>query len=144
VRPVEVYRTALGSKPGDWVRARDIVGGAGLLVWHDRLLTRWTPERLREGFDTERHPRTLIGVDRKGRVWLITVDGRNPALSLGMSFRELQSLARRLEMRDALNLDGGGSTTMVVRDVIVNHPSDATGPRKVSDALLVVPRYGPY
>jgi hypothetical protein len=144
VRPLEVYRTALGSKPGDWVRARDIVGGAGLLIWHDRLLTRWTPERLREGFDTERHPRTLIGVDRKGRVWLITVDGRNPALSLGMSFRELQSLARRLEMRDALNLDGGGSTTMVVRDVIVNHPSDATGPRKVSDALLVVPRSGPY
>jgi exopolysaccharide biosynthesis protein len=40
----------------------------------------------------------------------------------------------------ALNLDGGGSTTMVVRGEVVNRPSDPTGPRPVSDALLVVPR----
>ena len=59
---------------------------------------------------------------------------------LGMAVAELLSLARRLELTDALNLDGGGSTTMVVRDGVVNHPSDMTGPRKVSDALLVVPR----
>ena len=38
---------------------------------------------------------------------------------------------------DAINLDGGGSTTMVVRDKIVNKPSDETGERPVSDAILV-------
>ena len=43
-------------------------------------------------------------------------------------------------MRDALNLDGGGSTTMVVRGEVVNQPSDATGERPVGDALLVLPR----
>jgi len=43
-------------------------------------------------------------------------------------------------MRDALNLDGGGSTTMVVRGDVVNQPSDATGERPVGDALLIVPR----
>jgi exopolysaccharide biosynthesis protein len=57
-----------------------------------------------------------------------------------MSFTELQSLARRLGLRSALNLDGGGSTTMVVQGQIVNHPSDATGPRPVSDAILVFPQ----
>ena len=57
-----------------------------------------------------------------------------------LSFTELQRLARRLGLRSALNLDGGGSTTMWVAGRIVNRPSDPGGPRKVSDAILVVPR----
>jgi exopolysaccharide biosynthesis protein len=71
---------------------------------------------------------------------LVTVDGRNPQISLGMTFVELQRLAARLKLTDVLNLDGGGSTTMVVKGVIVNHPSDAAGPRKVSDSLIVIAR----
>lgn len=86
---------------------------------------------------TERHPRTVIGTSGDGRIWLIAVDGRNKVLSLGMSFAELQNLVTRVGLVDALNLDGGGSTTMVVRGGVVNHPSDATGPRKVSDAIVV-------
>ena len=46
----------------------------------------------------------------------------------------------RLGLRSALNLDGGGSTTMWVDGEIVNHPTDASGPRKVSDAIIVIPR----
>jgi exopolysaccharide biosynthesis protein len=42
-------------------------------------------------------------------------------------------------MRDAINLDGGGSTTMVVDGVVINKPSDATGERPVGDAILVLP-----
>ena len=105
-----------------------------------RLLSDWTAEDLRAGFHSERHPRTMIGVDRDGLVWLITIDGRQPQVSLGMTFKELQGLATALNLQEALNLDGGGSTTMVVQGKIVNHPSDAAGPRKVSDALLVLPR----
>jgi len=95
---------------------------------------------MQESFITARHPRTMIGTDRRGAIWLITVDGRNPSVSLGMSLAELQALAARLDLRDALNLDGGGSTTMVVSGEVVNHPSDPTGPRKVSDGLLVFAR----
>jgi exopolysaccharide biosynthesis protein len=134
------YRTRLGTKPKDWAQARDAVSGAGLLILNGREFHEWTDEGLAAGFDTTRHPRTVIGVDKAGAVWLITVDGRQPALSLGMSFTELQALARRLGLRSALNLDGGGSTTMVVQGNIVNHPSDATGPRQVSDAILVFPQ----
>jgi exopolysaccharide biosynthesis protein len=43
-------------------------------------------------------------------------------------------------MVDAINLDGGGSTTMVVNGQVVNSPSDAAGQRPVGDALLVLPR----
>ena len=89
-------------------------------------------------FSTDRHPRTVIGRDTEGGIWLITVDGRRPGVSVGMSFAELQRLARGLGLVDALNLDGGGSTTMVVKGDIVNQPTDLAGPRPVPDAIVVL------
>jgi len=138
-RDRRVYRPALGSPAKDWVRAGHAVGGAGLLLLDGRELAEWADEKIAAGFDTTRHPRTMIGEDGTS-VWLVTIDGRQPAWSLGMTFQELQALARRLGLRSALNLDGGGSTTMVIRGAVVNHPSDETGPRKVSDAIVVLPR----
>jgi exopolysaccharide biosynthesis protein len=135
-----VYQPRLGSRAADWSTASDIVSGAGLLLRGGREITEWTEEQLSSGFETTRHPRTMIGVDRDGEVWLVTVDGRQPWLSLGMTFAELKGLARRLGLQSALNLDGGGSTTMVVERWIVNHPSEDTGPRAVSDAIVVLPR----
>ena len=82
----------------------------------------------------------MIGVDRQGFIWLVAVDGRRPDHSLGMTFAELERLSDRLDLTDALNLDGGGSTTMVVNGQVVNRPSDPTGPRAVSDALVVTLR----
>ena len=138
-RPRKTYAPSLGSSPKDWARAGHAVGGAGLLLLNGRVFDEWTEERIAAGFDTTRHPRTMIGDDGTS-IWLVAVDGRQPLLSLGMSFRELQGLAARLGLRSALNLDGGGSTTMVIRGAVVNHPSDQTGPRKVSDAVVVQPR----
>jgi exopolysaccharide biosynthesis protein len=54
-----------------------------------------------------------------------------------MTLEELRTLASRLGLVNALNLDGGGSTTMWVQGQVLNSPSDPTGPRKVSDALIV-------
>ena len=136
-----VYETRLGSPAKEWARARDAVSGAGLLVLDGRVFDDWHEEGLSPAFDTTRHPRTMVGVDADHAIWLVTIDGRQPAISLGMTFTELQTLARRLGLRSALNLDGGGSTTMVAGGRIVNHPSDPTGPRPVSDALLVLPRH---
>ena len=134
-----VYRTMMGTRATDWKRAPFAVSGAGLLLWRGRTLSDWTDEKIAAGFDTTRHPRTVIGEGR-GAIWLITVDGRQPELSLGMSFTELQRLASRLGLDSALNLDGGGSTTMVAGGRIVNHPSDPGGARAVSDAIVVLPR----
>jgi Phosphodiester glycosidase len=130
------YAPSLGSAAEDWERAGHAVGGAGLLLRDGRVFDEWSEERIAQGFDTTRHPRTMIGDDGTS-IWLVAVDGRQPLLSLGMSFRELQGLAARLGLRSALNLDGGGSTTMVIRGAVVNHPSDQTGPRSVSDAIVV-------
>lgn len=134
------YKPLIGSSPRDWARVQNAVSGAGLLMLNGREMTEWTDERIAAGFDTTRHPRTVIGTDGQGAVWLITVDGRNPAISLGMSFTELQGLSKRLGLRSVLNLDGGGSTTMWAAGKIVNNPSDPGGPRPVSDAILVLPR----
>jgi exopolysaccharide biosynthesis protein len=125
--------------PSSWAAADHIVGGAGLLVRNGRPVDDWTPEQLTPGFAEHRHPRTMVGVAADGFVWLVTVDGRQPQLSAGMTLPELRSLAVRLALTDALNLDGGGSTTMWAGGAVVNSPSDAAGPRKVSDALLVFP-----
>ena len=122
-----------------WRSAPDVVSGAGLLRRHDVDVRDWQPEHLAPTF-LGRHPRTMLGIDRAGFAWLVTVDGRQPDSSNGMTLLELQALARRLGLTDALNLDGGGSTTMVIAGNVVNHPSDPTGPRTVSDVLLVVPR----
>lgn len=91
------------------------------------------------GFSAKRNPRTFAGVDARGRTILVTADGRTTD-SLGLSITETGAVARALGMVAALNLDGGGSTTMVVRGEVVNHPSDATGERPVGDALLILPR----
>ena len=119
--------------------AADVINGAGLLFRQGQPVTNWhTVENLKpDTFTAMRHPRTLIGVDREGDAWLVVVDGRQPDYSAGMTFAELVRLCERLGLTDALNLDGGGSTTMVVKGQIVNRPSDASGPRPVSDAVVV-------
>ncbi len=126
-----------GSRLRDWIRAPTLVGGAGLLLRDGQALSEWQVERLSKGFDTTRHPRTVIARDRRGAIWLIVIDGRQPGRALGMTFAEMQALLTQLDVVDALNLDGGGSTTMVVRGELVNRPSDVVGPRAVSDALVV-------
>lgn len=134
------WTTVNGLDPERLDTADHVVNGAGLLRVRGRQVVSWENERLSgPNFVETRHPRTLIGVDRRGDIWLAVVDGRQ-ALSLGMTFSDLQRLADRLQLTDALNLDGGGSSTMVVQGKIVNRPSDAKGPRAVSDAIGVTVR----
>ncbi|MEV5330549.1 phosphodiester glycosidase family protein [Streptomyces werraensis] len=91
------------------------------------------------GWVHKRNPRTLAGTDAAGRTVLVTADGRSTD-SLGLSITESAKVARSLGLRDAVNLDGGGSTTMVANGQVINKPSDAAGERPVGDALLILPR----
>ena len=85
----------------------------------------------------QRNPRTGIGVDANGRILLVTVDGRQKG-SVGMTLDEFAALFRFLGATSALNLDGGGSTTMWARGEVVNRVSDPSE-RPVGSAILVVP-----
>lgn len=76
-------------------------------------------------FDTSLHPRTAAGVTADGKIILMTVDGRNAGHSLGVTTPELGELMRQFGAADAINLDGGGSTTLVFADSfprVVNVP----------------------
>lgn len=120
----------------------EAVGGHPVLVREGELSAE---ARDSNAFAVTRHPRTAVGLTADGRVLLVVVDGRQPGRSVGMSLRELGGLMLALGARDALNLDGGGSTTLVVRGAgragglqVANSPSDSAGERPVGDALAVV------
>lgn len=86
---------------------------------------------------TARHPRTAVGVTADNKVLLVTVDGRQPGFSDGVNLRELSVIMRALKAKNAMNLDGGGSTTMYIKgDGVVNKISD-TSERSVANVLYV-------
>jgi hypothetical protein len=87
---------------------------------------------------TPRHPRTAVGFSDT-EVLLVTVDGRQPGWSVGMRLHTLATLMQELGCSEAINIDGGGSTTAWVRGEIVNRPSDGRE-RSVANALLAFSR----
>ena len=96
------------------------------------------PERVSKKILTLCHPRTAIGFNKdKNKLYLVAVDGRQK-ISAGMSLKELSEFMIYIGCYEALNLDGGGSTTMIVKNKIVNFPSDLTGERKIGNALLLL------
>jgi hypothetical protein len=118
----------------------DLVGGFPLLLRDGRPAVERVP-RIREAFAARRHPRSAVALRRDGTVLLVAVDGRQPGYSDGMTLHELTQLLLELGAMDALNLDGGGSTTLAIRGALVNRPSDPVE-RPVANAL-VVPGPGP-
>jgi hypothetical protein len=137
-----------------------IEAAVGLVPFHPREAVGGFPVLVRDSAEAEgldaaggpnfgpvRHPRTMVGIAAAGRrLLLVTVDGRQPGYSVGMTLRESAHLMRDLGATQALNLDGGGSTTMVVRRswenavryTLANKPSDKEGERPVANALAVI------
>ena len=130
----------------DWehrLRGEDVMSTGPVLIisGQDQTLTK-------DAFSTDRHPRTAIGKRPDGTVVLLVVDGRATE-SAGMSRPELQAVFRWLRCTEAINLDGGGSTTMYIKgqpfNGVVNYPTDNKkynheGEREVANALVIVAR----
>lgn len=91
-------------------------------------------------FIHKRHPRTAVGQKEDGSLLFVVVDGRQPLLSAGMTLPELATFMKNHGAVNAYNLDGGGSSTMVVKNAIVNSPSDKAGERPLSDAIVIKSR----
>ncbi|MBT2647997.1 phosphodiester glycosidase family protein [Bacillus sp. ISL-34] len=89
-------------------------------------------------FGERRNPRTLAGIKENGNLLFVTIDGRAPGWSVGANFEESAKVMMSLGAVDAINLDGGGSTTMTVGDDRVTRPSDAAGERPIADGILLV------
>lgn len=145
-------RMLLALRPGDTVAVeraltrphlRTVVGGWPVIV-RDSAVTR-AADSAGATFAPVRHPRTAVGLAHQGHeLILAVVDGRQKPYSDGMTLRELAELFRSLGATEALNLDGGGSSTFVLVDStapngrrIMNRPSDKTE-RAVANALAIV------
>lgn len=125
---------------------RASVFGAGpALVRSGRAWINAAANGVSEGAVRTRAPRTVAGVRADGTLLLVVFDGRRPGVSEGVTLPEATGVLLSLGAVDAMNLDGGGSSTMVVRDRVRNSPSDPgrsddRRQRKVSNAIAVVPR----
>lgn len=99
-----------------------ILAGGPLLI---HAGTPQAPPEIPGTFTLSPHPRTAVGLTRQGNIILLTVDGRHPGNAQGMTIPQLTYLMRQLGCTDAINLDGGGSTTLwTAIHGILNHPSD--------------------
>ncbi len=101
---------------------RQALGGGPRLVRGGVASIEHLRERFSNSFATKRHPRTGLGL-RDGTLVLVVVDGRQPGYSEGMTLYEFAQLFLELGCSDAMNLDGGGSSTMVVHNRVMNSPS---------------------
>src|SRR5690606_33477166 len=99
--------------------------------WLPRASARWPPgpRPAARGARIRRESSSAHGnrLERRDRLFLVVVDGRQPDASVGMSLDELTWVFQRLGATHAVNLDGGGSSAMVVQGRVVNSPSDREG-----------------
>lgn len=109
-------------------RITELIGGSKRIINDGRISDNWP----------QRHPRSAIGYNEDAtKFYMVVVDGRQES-SAGMTLTELGNFMKGFGVYNALNLDGGGSSTLWVKNKVVNSPSDKTGERAVSSILMVV------
>jgi hypothetical protein len=93
--------------------ARYGLASGPLPLWHGEAVDTEFADKI---FKSLRHPRTTVGVDSsRQNVWLLVADGRQPGVSEGATLGELKQMLKAEGATDALNLDGGGSSVLVVK-----------------------------
>ncbi len=107
----------------DWDKTKNVIGGGPVLVIAGSKSVSAEVEGFKADFSDARHPRTAIGATREGDVWLVVVEGRQ-SMSRGVTLDELADIMLRLGCVKAINLDGGGSSTLAAAGIVLNRPSD--------------------
>lgn len=117
-----------------WPGMSELIGGSTTIVRQGQMAAELTGTASLYA----RNPRTGVGLTSNNELLLVTVDGREAERSAGLTLGGLAALLIRLGAVSAINLDGGGSSTMVIRGTVRNRPSDGSE-RSVANALLVLP-----
>jgi len=135
VKPGDRATLHLNLKEG-WEGIVHAVGGGPRLVRSGQIEANYQSEGFQESVSQSIAPRSAMGVTSDGFMLLVVVDGRR-INSPGISLAGLAELMLKLGAVDAMNLDGGGSSTLVYKGQVMNHPSDGFE-RPVSVAIVVI------
>jgi len=127
---------SLQHKGIDWEGVTHVAAGGPLLVKGSQKFIPFAEEGFNQRFAENRHPRSALGVSPAGDVWLVAVDGRQ-SMSDGATLDELAQVMIDLGCTDAINLDGGGSTTLAVAGLVLNRPSTGQQ-RAIANSILVI------
>ena len=125
----------------DWSIVSDAVGGGPVLVRDGKPVYR-ANEAFTVSQIAPRHPRTAVGQTADGRLIFAVVDGRQPGYSVGMTTYEMALTMVRLGAVRAMQLDGGGSSTLAFDGRVLNSPSD--GRERPVPTALMLQYYGVY
>jgi hypothetical protein len=120
-----------------WWKMRTAVGGGPALIHDGKIRITSKEEQLFPGEEIERHPRTAMGYTRDGRLIILAIQGRTPSLAMGASLEEEARILLDLGCYEALNLDGGGSSCLLVNGKETIKPSDKEGQRPLPAVFLV-------
>ncbi len=125
ITPNDIIDDQIKTKKPGWNDCHAVIGAGPILVNNAASQTK----QFALNFNIEqRAPRTAIGLSENGDVLLVVIDGRQPEWSAGVTLPELADLFTAQGAVCALNLDGGGSSTMIIQNEIVNRPSDYAVP----------------
>jgi hypothetical protein len=124
---VQIRVDLKGDGASEWREVTEAIAGGPWLVRGGKVVppAEYEQAGFNRGFWERRHPRTAVGRTEKGELIWLVVDGRQPH-SQGASLPELAQIMQRYGAVDAINLDGGGSSTLVVCDLVINSPSDGS------------------
>ncbi|HMS54728.1 MAG TPA: phosphodiester glycosidase family protein [Fimbriimonadaceae bacterium] len=136
LRPGQRLTVRARSVGMDLGKVEHAIAGGPTLVRDGKPVTDWSFQGFGDSFANRRHPRTAIGRGPNGEIWLVAVDGRQK-LSDGATLGELATIMLNLGCTDAINLDGGGSTTLNLLGLTVNRPSEQTE-RAVANGIVVM------
>lgn len=129
-------RTQLKGIGIDMDKVESLVGGGPVLVREGQVADRAKAEGFADDLSARRHPRSALGVTADGEVWMVVIDGRQAGLTGGATLQQTAEVLVGLGCVDGLNLDGGGSSTMVLNGVVLNRPSDLA-PRPISNGMML-------
>jgi hypothetical protein len=114
----------------------DVLGGGPLLIRDGKINIAWESEVFFGTSIPEVHPRTAAGLTANNHLILLVVDGRQN-VSRGVDLKELAHILFGLGCQDALNLDGGGSSTLIVDGILLNRPAGSDELREVMSAIAI-------
>ncbi len=121
-------------------KVRTAIGGGPVLVQDGKVKITNKEEQMFLGGESDLHPRTAMGYTDDGKLVILVIEGRNPGKAEGATLEELAAIFVSLKCKEALNLDGGGSSMMLVNGKETIQPSDKNGQRAVPAVFMVSTR----